>query len=226
MSAETRDAVHSQQFGTFTVSNTGIQVWLPVIPLPDSLSHVRAILACTRYDKLATVDLVSSGSSFDRIANMHTRFTTYPEFKTLHVTHHQDVNEKRREFTLDDKHGSYHGFTRCSTYPHEFKGNAVALSSLTDDLIVIVYANNDARSRFAVGLGYYRGQGWMHVVCDGHSPTQNESWKKFARRAYDQVWKARAKHAQIMPRRERVHYNDHFAKHAHLPRSIWAAKVV
>ncbi|KAI6020557.1 hypothetical protein EDC04DRAFT_401080 [Pisolithus marmoratus] len=40
------------------------------------------------------------------------------------------------------------------------------------------------------------------------------------------MWKARAKHAQSMPKRERVHHNDHFTKHAHLPRSIWAARVV
>ncbi|KAI5988666.1 hypothetical protein EDC04DRAFT_1429708 [Pisolithus marmoratus] len=40
------------------------------------------------------------------------------------------------------------------------------------------------------------------------------------------MWKARTKHAQSMPKRERVHHNDHFTKHAHLPRSIWAARVV
>ncbi|KAI5985002.1 heterokaryon incompatibility protein-domain-containing protein, partial [Pisolithus marmoratus] len=76
----------SQQLRTFTVSNAGIQVCLPVIPLPDSPSHFRAI---------ATVDLVSSGTSFDRI-HINSTSATYPEFKTLHLTHHQDVNEKRR----------------------------------------------------------------------------------------------------------------------------------
>ncbi|KAI6001728.1 hypothetical protein EDC04DRAFT_1058126 [Pisolithus marmoratus] len=216
----------SQQLCTFTVSNAGIQVCLPVIPLPDSPSHFRAILPCTRYGDLVTVDLVSSGSSFDRIPGTGSTFTTYPEFKTLPLTHHQDVNEKRREFALDDKHASHHGFTRCGTYPHEFRGNAVALSSLTDGLVVIVYANNDARSRFAVGLGYYRGQGWVHVACDGHSPTQDDDWTDFGSRAHYQMWKAHAKHAQSMPKRERVHSIDHFTKHAHLPQSIWAARVV
>ncbi|KAI5992127.1 heterokaryon incompatibility protein-domain-containing protein [Pisolithus albus] len=37
----------SQQLRTFTVSNTGIQVCLPIVPLPDSSYHFRAILACT-----------------------------------------------------------------------------------------------------------------------------------------------------------------------------------
>ncbi|KAI5995241.1 hypothetical protein EDC04DRAFT_1213398 [Pisolithus marmoratus] len=216
----------SQQLRTFTVSNAGIRVCLPVMPLPDSPSHYRAILACTDIGDLVTVDLVSSGSSFDRIREIDSTLLTYPEFKTLHLTHHQDVNEKRREFTLDDKSASHYGFTRCGTYPREFKGNAVTLSSLTDGLIVIVYANNDARSRFAVGLGYHRGQGWVHVVYDECFPTQEADGTDFGRRAYHRMWQARAKHARSMPKRERVLHNDQFTKHAHLPRSIWAARVV
>ncbi|KAI6001736.1 hypothetical protein EDC04DRAFT_1059317 [Pisolithus marmoratus] len=217
----------SQQLRTFTVSNAGIQVCLPVIPSHDSPSHFKAIFACTDdYSCLITTDLVSSGTSFDRIPNMRTTFTTYPEFKTLHLTHHQDVNEKRREFTLDDKHASYHGFTRCGTYPHEFRGNAVTLSSLTDSLVATVYANMNARSCFAVGLGYYRGQGWVHIVYDEHFPAQEADRTDFGGRAYYQMWKGRAKHVQTMPKRQRVHNNDHFTKHVHLPQSIWAARVV
>ncbi|KAI6020579.1 heterokaryon incompatibility protein-domain-containing protein [Pisolithus marmoratus] len=212
----------SQQLRTFTVSNAGIQVCLPVIPLPDSPSHFRAILACGYGGGLAAVDLVSSGSSFDRI-RIYSTSATYPEFKTLHLTHHQDVDEKRRKFTLDDKHASYHGFIRSGTYPHEFRGSAVTLSSLTDGLVVIVYANNDARSRFAVGLGYHRGQGWVHVVYDERFPAQEADGTTFGSRAYDRMWEARAKHAQSMPKRGHVH---HFTKHVHLPRSIWAARVV
>ncbi|KAI6004550.1 hypothetical protein EDC04DRAFT_2611639 [Pisolithus marmoratus] len=98
----------------------------------------------------------------------------------LYLTHHQGVNEKHCKFILDDKHASYHGFTHCSTYPHEFKGSAVTLSSLTDDLIVIVYTNNNARSHFAVGLLYYLGQGWAHIDCDGHFPTQDEDLTNLA----------------------------------------------
>ncbi|KAI6038691.1 hypothetical protein EDC04DRAFT_2692135, partial [Pisolithus marmoratus] len=76
------------------------------------------------------------------------------------------------------------------------RGSAVTLFSLTDGLIVIVYAYNNARSRFAVGLGYYRGQGWVHVVCDERFPAQEADWTTFGRRAYDRMWEVRAKHAQ------------------------------
>ncbi|KAI6032488.1 hypothetical protein EDC04DRAFT_2898076 [Pisolithus marmoratus] len=206
-----RDAVHSQQFRAFTVSNAGIQ----------------AILACAYVWGLVTIDLVFSGSSFDRIPDIDTIPRTHPEFKTLYLTHHQDANEKRREFILDDKHALYHGFKRRNTlFPRKFTGDVVGLSSITNDLVVIVYANEDTRSCFAVGLGYYLGQGWVHVVYDGHLPTQEEHWTGFGRRVYNRIWKARAKHAQSMPKYQHVHRYHHFVKHVHFPRSVWAAKVV
>ncbi|KAI6159008.1 heterokaryon incompatibility protein-domain-containing protein [Pisolithus thermaeus] len=206
----------SQQLRTFTVSNAGIQVCLPVVPLPDSPYHFRAILACTNGcgPMLVTIDLLFSGSGYDRIPDVETTpRSLYPELRTLYLDHHQDVNEKRREFTLDDKNVLYHGFARHRSYPREFTGNSVTLSSLADDLIVVVYANDNARSCFAVGLGYYLGQGWVHVVNDQRFPVQEADWAEFVVNTHNRMWNARA--------------DDHyFIKHAHLPQSIWAAKVV
>ncbi|KAI6145788.1 heterokaryon incompatibility protein-domain-containing protein [Pisolithus tinctorius] len=217
----------SQPLRTFSVSNAGIQVCLPVIPSPNSPSHFSALLACSDRTFLERIDLVFSGSSFDRTSRTTDIPTAYPEFKTLYLTHSQDANETHREFTLDDKHASYHGFTRRGTFPRKFPGDTVTLSSLTDDLIVIVYANDDVKSRFAVGLGYYLGQGWVHVVYDD----QEADWTAFAKNAHARMWKARAKHARSMPkhvdyRRDSWPVVDHFIKHAHLPRSIWGVMVV
>ncbi|KAI5984920.1 heterokaryon incompatibility protein-domain-containing protein [Pisolithus orientalis] len=222
----------SQQFRTFSVNNAGIQVCLPVIPLPDSPCHFRAILACGYGFGLFTIDLVLSGSSFDRTFRIAETPKTYPAFKTLYLTHHQEANiVMHREFVLDDKHSSYHGFTRCGTYPREFTGDTVTLSSHTDDLIVIVYANDDARSRFAVGLGYCFGKGWVHLVYDECAVPHEVSWTQwsdFASSVYQRLWKARAEHARSMPKQEHDAdlRSDHFIKHAHLPRSIWAARVI
>ncbi|KIO03648.1 hypothetical protein M404DRAFT_26950 [Pisolithus tinctorius Marx 270] len=213
----------SQQLRTFTVSNAGIQVCLPAIPLSDSPSRFRALLACSDGSTLETIDLVLAGSSFDRTSRADGA-TALPEFKTLYLTYNLDANETHREFTLDDKHASYYGFTRCGTFPRKFPGDTVTLSSLTDDLIVIVYANDDVKSRFAVGLGYYLRRGWVHIVYDD----QEADWTAFAENAHARMWKARAKHAQSMPERlddPTSDYDDYFVKHAHLPRSIWGVKV-
>ncbi|KAI5993801.1 heterokaryon incompatibility protein-domain-containing protein [Pisolithus orientalis] len=225
--------VSQQHHLSFSVSNAGIQVCLPVIPLPDSRNHFRAILPCGRHFGLETIDLVFSGSRYLRTSAASSPILespilkTYPEFKTLCLTHHQDANQTHREFTLDDKHASYHHFTRRGTYPREFTGNTVSLSSLIDDLVVIVYANDDAGFRFAVGLGYYHGQGWVHVVCD--KPAIQKDWTSFAPEAYHRMWDARVEHAQRMFKQDPVHGRCacvHFIKHAHLPQSIWAARVV
>ncbi|KAI6126067.1 heterokaryon incompatibility protein-domain-containing protein [Pisolithus croceorrhizus] len=206
--AALRGALDSHQFHTLTVSNAGIQVFLPVVPSYDSPSQtLRAILACTHNGDLVTIALVSSGGSFSRTSMIDSPLpATYPDFKTLHLIHHQDSNETRREIVLDDELVSYHGFTRCDTYPSEFTGNTVTPLSLVvaDDLIVIVYANHNARRRFAIGLGYSLGREWVHVVDDGDFLIRKEGncWK-FGREVYDEM-----------------------SKRAHLPRSIWAARVV
>ncbi|KAI6101064.1 heterokaryon incompatibility protein-domain-containing protein [Pisolithus croceorrhizus] len=220
--------VDSQEFHTFTVSNVGIQVFLPVVPSRDSPSHCKAILACTRDSDLVTIDLVSSGRSFARTSINFLLPATYPEFKTLHLIHHQDANETRRQVALDDEYASYHGFTRRGTYPREFTDNTVTLSSLVDDLIVIVYANDNVGAWFAIGLGYYLGQEWVHVDGDGRSPTEEKGWEDVDRKAYNRMWKARTTHAMstFNSKDSDVPPEGHFIKHVHLSQSIWAVRVI
>ncbi|KAI6143091.1 heterokaryon incompatibility protein-domain-containing protein [Pisolithus tinctorius] len=217
----------SQPLRTFIVSNAGIQVCLPVVPFPSSPNRVRALLACDHRWDLPTIDLEYSRSSFHRTstANSTTDIprTVYPEFKTLHLTLNQDANETPCEVTLDDKLASYHGFARRGTFPRKFTGEAVTLSSRTNDLIVVVYANDDVNSRFAVGLGYYDRHFLAHVVSDRRPPTQEADWMAFAKNAYDRMWKARAKHARSTLKGQ--HLDLDFIKHAHLAQSIWDATV-
>ncbi|KAI6150127.1 heterokaryon incompatibility protein-domain-containing protein [Pisolithus thermaeus] len=227
--AALRGALDSHQFHTLTVSNAGIQVFLPIVSSHDSPFHLRAILACTRNGDLVTIALVSSRGSFARISMIDSPLpATYPDFKTLRLIHHRDSNETRHEIVLEDELVSCHGFTRCHTYPGEFTGNTVTPLSLVvaDDLIVIVYANHNARRRFAIGLGYSLGREWVHVVDDGDFLIRKEEdYWKFGRRVYNTISKARVKHAQIMPKHDACR-NELFIKRAHLPRSAWVARVV
>ncbi|KAI5988159.1 heterokaryon incompatibility protein-domain-containing protein [Pisolithus albus] len=221
-----RDAAHSQQFLTFMVSNAGIQVLLPVIPSHDSPSLLRAILACTRQGTLVTVDLVSSGRSFARTSIYSLLSGTHPEFKTLQLIHYQDTNETRCQSVLDDRCASFHGFTRRCAYPCEFTGNTVTHTFLSEDLIVVVYANDDARSCFAIGLGHYLGQEWVHVVDGGRSPTKEENWTVIGRKAYRRMWRARAKHARLVANYDNPSRKTYFIQHVHLTRSIQAVRLV
>ncbi|KAI6142965.1 heterokaryon incompatibility protein-domain-containing protein [Pisolithus tinctorius] len=186
----------SQSLRTFAVSNAGIQMCLPVIPSPNS----------------PPIDLVFSGSSFDRTSRAGIP-TAFPECQR----DASRIYTRRQACLVPWIHPLRH-------LPRKFPGNTVTLPSLTDDLLVIVYANDDVKSRFAVGLGYYLRQGWVHVVYDD----QEADWAAFAKNAHDRMWKARAKHAQSMPERldnPNSDREDHFIKHAHLPRSTWGVKV-
>ncbi|KAI6150121.1 heterokaryon incompatibility protein-domain-containing protein [Pisolithus thermaeus] len=227
--AALRGALDFHQFHTVTLSNAGIQVFLPVIPSECFPSHLRATLACTHNGDLVTISLVPSGGSFARASASGDGPlpATYPDFKTLRLIHHQDSNKTRHDIVLDDKLVSYHGFTRCGTYPNEFTGNTVTPLSLVvaNDLIVIVYANHYTRCRFAIGLGYSLGREWVHVVEDGDFLMRKEEHgSKFGWRVYGEMLKAHVKHAQIMPKHDACRYKL-FIKHAHFPQSIWAARV-
>ncbi|KAI6149480.1 heterokaryon incompatibility protein-domain-containing protein [Pisolithus tinctorius] len=220
--ASWHDIVHGQQYRTISITNTGVQVWLPVIPYHGSLSTVKAVVASHQME-LVTIDLAFYRSAFERSFDPTGIYKTYPEFKALCLAY---TDETRHDLKLDDTNASYHGFTRCGTFPREITGDTVTLLSHVSDLIVVVYTNSDARSRFAVGLGYYSDLGWVHVACDESSTNQEETgtpWADFAKKAYDMMWGARAHHAQ---QGTPAHgYNGNSIKHAHFPRSIWAARV-
>ncbi|KAI6030306.1 heterokaryon incompatibility protein-domain-containing protein [Pisolithus marmoratus] len=226
--SEWRQAAHSQQMPGFVATNAGIQIWLPVIPYRDYPSVFKVILACSDSDgNLITIDLASRGSTYDRSFNATEIRNTYPLFRRLHITYSPDANETPCHLTIDDRGASCHGFTRRSTFPREIINDTVTLSSRTNDLVVVVYANDDTRSRFAIGFGYFSGQGWVHVAHDERFPTQEGHWLDLDRKVYDVMWNARAQHPlRNEPGNNNRSRYDNFVKHAHLPQSIWAARVV
>ncbi|KAI6118069.1 heterokaryon incompatibility protein-domain-containing protein [Pisolithus sp. B1] len=229
--SEWRQVAHSQHMLGFVATNAGIQIWFPTIPYRDYPSVFRAILACSDSDgELITIDLASRGSTYDRSFNATEISETYPLFRRLYLSCSPDANETPCHLTLDDRGALCRGFTRRSAFPRDITSNTVTLSAQTNDLMVIVYANDDTGSHFAIGFGYHSGQGWVHATCDEHLAPEEGVWSNFGRKIYDVMWNARTQHAlRTMPSepgndsRSRC---DNFVKHAHLPRSIWAARVV
>ncbi|KAI6147783.1 heterokaryon incompatibility protein-domain-containing protein [Pisolithus tinctorius] len=174
---------HSRRLYRFDVTNLGIQVWLPVIPDRRGPHHFKAILPCLdRHGNLITIELESRGLSSARCLNRAWIPDTWPEFTLLYLDCFQDVEEQHWDLMLYDKHALWHGFTRCGTFPEKIAGDTVTFSSQGDTLIVLVYANDNARSRFAVGLGYYLGRLRARIVCDRYSADQRvwSSWASFA----------------------------------------------
>ncbi|KAI6151182.1 heterokaryon incompatibility protein-domain-containing protein [Pisolithus tinctorius] len=214
---------YSRQFSVFNVTNVGIQVWLPILPYRDTSGYFTVILPCLdRYGNLITIDLESRGlglSSGRCLAAEHTR-DICPEFRSLYLAYAQDAEQKYHKIRLDDKRTSWHGFARCGTFPWEITGDtAITLSSRGNTFIVLVYANNDARCRFAVGLGYYLGRLWANIVCDEY-PANQELWSSsgadFAQRVYNILWNAPIEKS----------YLRSAMKGVHLPRSVWDARII
>ncbi|KAI6142632.1 heterokaryon incompatibility protein-domain-containing protein [Pisolithus tinctorius] len=219
-----RSGAASIQLSIFNVTNVGIQVWLPIIPdRDDSKSVFKAVLPCLDCDgNLITIDLESCGLSSSRCLGASRIRNTWPEFTSLYLAYAQDAEESYHDLRLNDRRASWNGFTRCGAFPCEILRtcNTVILSP-EKSLIVLVYANNDAKSRFAVGLGYYLGEVWACVVCD-ECPTDQQaqsSWADFAKQAYDFLWNA--------PVDESYFCGASFTiKATHLPKSIWDARIV
>ncbi|KAI6002318.1 heterokaryon incompatibility protein-domain-containing protein [Pisolithus orientalis] len=217
-----RWGAESPQLFRFDVTNLGIQVLWPVTVDPDDPRYIEAILPCRdRYGNLITINMESHGLGYWRSRHPATRFPhAYPMFTPVYLDCSQDDDENFHDLRLHDKRASWNGFTRRSAFPLEVAGDTITFSS-GNTLVVLVYANNDARSRFAVGLGYYLGNIWARVVCD-ECPAEQEVWSlwaDFAEKVYDMLWNTPI---------DKSDFPSNFVtiKDAHVPRSNWDARIV
>lgn len=218
-----------RELSTFSITNGGIQISLPLAPYPNSPSLFRATLRC-KMDiaaPLMTIDLLSDSTVYYRFFGATGEPTVFPRIKQLFLSCDQD--ESRHSLTLDDRTVSYYGFTRCGTFPRSISGNSVKLS-LSNDLIVIIYANDNANVRFAVGLGYYLRNAWVHSAYDETRVQTCTPWEDYAKQVYDWMWTKQADLARSMPGRgttaDTSSDSVSFIKHTRLPRSIWAVRTM
>ncbi|KAI6022071.1 heterokaryon incompatibility protein-domain-containing protein [Pisolithus marmoratus] len=208
-----RRRARSLQLSRWDVTNLGIQMTLSVLPDRDIPRYFAAILPCRdRYGNLITLDLESHGNRACK-SRFHGRYKGCPEFRSLYLDFSRD-SESHFDLRFDDSHTSWYGFTRCGTFPREVIGDTVRFSSHGNTLTVLVYANDDTGSRFAVGLGYYLHSVRACVFCDEHpsNPEAWSSWTGFAKQVYDTLWNAPG--------------HGYAPQHAHLPRSICHARIV
>lgn len=191
---------------------------LPVLPSLHDGSSYKAILPCRGHrGNLVTIDLESDGprSCHRYLPPDDSSVYACPEFRSLYLNFSQQAEESDYKLRLEDGDTSSHGFTRCGTFPRKVPGDTVTFSSPGDTLIILVYTNDDATRRFAVGLGRYHGPLWGRIVCDEYSAQQGvlSSWADFAKQAYDIMWNAPA--TECLNLRGDVH----------LPRSVFHVEV-
>jgi len=84
-----------------------------------------------------------------------------PQLRQVYLRY-QDPPHRNTTFEVDDSTLTENGFTCCDTYPEEFPGNTLTLTS-TDPLCVKVYFDSQANHRFSVGFGQCFGKRWIHV---------------------------------------------------------------
>lgn len=219
-----------KELSTCSITSGGLQISLPIAPHPGSPSLFRATLGCVTSlaGPLMTIDLVSDSTRYYRFFGATGQPTTFPRVKQLFLSYYQD--DSRRNLRLDDRAVSFYGFQRCGTFPRDIVGNSVKLS-ITNDMIVVIYANDKAKVRFTVGFGYYFGSPWTHIICDeSHSQaTMPSGGDDYVQKAYDRMWNWQAHLASNDMSDDGFTTSassdtSSFIKHAHLPRSIWAVR--
>ncbi|KAI6110433.1 hypothetical protein EDD16DRAFT_1240487 [Pisolithus croceorrhizus] len=217
-----RRRMRSLQLSRWDVTNLGIRVTLPVLPhrdLPKLFFRVM-LPCCDGYGNLITIDIFSGNDrSYRWSYSTWLTVGSVPVLKSLYVPYVARTVESRHDLRLHDRRAFWHGFTRCGTLPCEIVGNVVTLPSQGTTLYVFVYANNDG-SRFAVGIGYFLDRLWAHIVCDEHPAKQEAlSWVDFANRVYDHLRNPSSSG------RSHVRKNSTAIWDAHLPQTIWDARV-
>lgn len=217
---------YAHQLYAFSVTNGGISICLPLTCYHKDSPVYKATLACGRWAlPPVSIDLVRHGAKYYRFFGTTEISRGIPQFRQVYLACYWD--QTCRNFTFDDTTISHYGFTRCGAFPRDLTGNSITMALLPDDLIVVVYANDNERVRFAVALGYHCDKQWVHVVCDKLG-FNRLLWEDYAKETYERLWNLRAVYAASVPQEQAWDPSqvkiDYCIKHAHLPQSILAAK--
>lgn len=205
----------------FSVTNGGIQIWLPLTPYCNCPSIFKATLACRRYGALVTIDLAPWKTKYYRYCGATGTPKSCLMIQQVFLAHQDDVHDNIN-FELDDRTIAYHGFSYCSSFPPRVTNSSVTLTR-TNPLTVVVY-NRDG-THFAVVFGWCFGQEWVHVKSGTCVKEDGHDWESRAKEIYHQAWNMGAEHAHLMEDAHSGH-SLFYMKHIHLPQSKWAVKLV
>ena len=208
-----RCSIEGDQFGTFLVTNRGIQIWLFLRPHVGSDSVFEALLPC-RSDPSGppvAIDVALWESNYYRFGGS-SRECGRVQLRQVYLSYH-DTPHCNSTFEIDDSAIHNEGFTSSTTYPEGLiTGDTVTLRT-TNPLCVKRYSCGQEYG-FTVGFGQCFGQNWIHVVCE---EPDTISWK-----AYDLMLSRAPEHAQSMKKaRSGAAGCQVYIWQTCLPRSSW-----
>jgi len=219
-------SIEEDRFGTFPITNRGIQIWLLLRPCVGSRSVFQASLPCRLGPSgpPVTINLALWKSNYYRY--FATPWDGFPvgrilQFRQVYLRY-QGAPHRAATFEIDDSAIPENGLTYCGAYPPTLTGNTLILTS-TDPLCVRVYSDSRMNCRFAVGFGQCFGQDWIHFVCE--VPAGGYGWETYAREEYRKMLAGGQEHAQSMAeaRSRCQRYRHVCVKHTRLG-STWTVR--
>ena len=210
-------SVDQDCFGTFPITNRGIQIWMLLRPHRSTDSVFQAWLPCRDGSSgpPVTISLALWNSNYYRYSSTGFLPTEQPlEFRQVYLRYQDTCHGIT--FEIDDNAVTEH-FTCCDTYPSKFTGKMLTLTGASRPCVK-VYSERQGSGRFAVSFGQCFGQDWLHLIND---PSWQYSWPdegKLMLRGLE-----RAQSMADTPSRAEL-YGHIWVHHIRLPGTTWMAR--
>ena len=175
------------RFGTFPITNRGIQIWMLLRPFSCTL--FRAWLPCRRSlrDPPVVIDLAFWESNYYRWQvpfHLVPPPVGPPQFRQVYLRY-QDLPHRNTTFEIDDSALTENGLTCCDVYPNKFSRNTITLTNI-DSHCIKVYSGDLPNHRFVVGFGQCFGKDWI-AVSDESKISPRVSWEGYAAHKYFEI---------------------------------------
>ncbi|KAG6330578.1 hypothetical protein ID866_8512 [Astraeus odoratus] len=201
-----------ERLRTFSVTNDGIQIWLPLTPCRRAMSVFEARLACRSCDSQPITIILA-------------------RFQSIYTFLPYQVERCRGDFIfeLDVQMLSHDGFVQHVVFPHDvvLTDNSLTLSG-TNDCAVIVFEREEDNARFALVLSYGFGQHSVHAIICKSAMSRED----FAAHVYRNTRRGDLDTScPLHNARQRAISKLHsgricLVKHVHLPQSIQVVRMI
>ncbi|KAL4071205.1 hypothetical protein V8B97DRAFT_515417 [Scleroderma yunnanense] len=220
----------SDKLRSFTITNNGIRMWLPIKPCRGSAWLFEATLPCRRLHDSKPITIIIArfdSHCFRYFGDCKTSYRGKAQLEPIFLPYKDE--DRDSEFRFDIHTLSYDGFIQHPVFPDDIQveDKSVILSS-NSDCAVIVYEHTTNKTCFAIVLYHCFGKRQaIHVTCDESSGGS----RGYAEQIYQTMRKDGLMHTYHIADAQRtttpIHYQGrvYLTKHAHFPRSICGVRV-